>query len=44
MPMLARWMDALFKPKYPRHYTGRHRGRRLEREPEPVGADSHNVR
>jgi hypothetical protein len=23
--MLTRWMGALFAPKYPRHYTGRHR-------------------
>ena len=26
--MLARWMDALFAPKYPPHYTGRHRAPR----------------
>jgi len=23
--MIVRWMGALFAPKYPRHYTGRHR-------------------
>jgi hypothetical protein len=30
--MLSRWMGALFTPKYPRHYTGRHRGRKLWRK------------
>jgi len=27
-------MDALFAPKYPRHYTGRHRGPKVWRKAE----------
>jgi hypothetical protein len=26
--MIVKWMGALFAPKYPRHYTGRHRAPR----------------
>ena len=42
--MLARWMDALFGPRYPRHYTGRHRPRRSEREPDSVGIEVAEIR
>jgi hypothetical protein len=44
MPMIARWMDALFGPTYPRHDTGRHRGRRPERKVEPVAAEAQPIR
>jgi hypothetical protein len=27
--MLVKWMGALFAPKHPRHYTGRHRAPRM---------------
>jgi hypothetical protein len=29
--MLAKWMGAVFAPKYPMFYTGRHRAHRLRR-------------
>jgi hypothetical protein len=32
--MLGKWMEALFAPKYPRHYTGRHRAPRFARPTE----------
>jgi hypothetical protein len=29
--MIVKWMGAVFAPKYPRHYTGRHRAPRAWR-------------
>ena len=41
--MLTRWMGALFAPKYPKHYTGRHRAPRLWR-PVTAGVSVDEIR
>ncbi len=37
--MIVRWMGTLFAPKYPRHYTGRHRAPRNWRPAERYESD-----
>jgi hypothetical protein len=42
--MLVKWMGALFAPKYPRHYTGRHRAPGPWWHAEPASSlDNHDL-